>query len=164
VLILEQYLKKVYQVVSPDEEFPELLFNPDTDAETEDQFLELLNKNRQRDRLLKSTQQGPHRDDLTIRLESRKARDYASEGQQRSMIISLKVAQLKYLHETSGILPVLLADDVLGELDKGRKNNFWKAVGNDVQVIGSGTEVPSMETRGKWQVFEVSDGEFFPLT
>jgi DNA replication and repair protein RecF len=80
------------------------------------------------------------------------------------MIISLKVAQLKYLHETSGILPVLLADDVLGELDKGRKNNFWKAVGNDVQVIGSGTEVPSMETRGKWQVFEVSDGEFFPLT
>jgi DNA replication and repair protein RecF len=79
VLILEQYLKKVYQVVSPDEEFPELLFNPDTDAETEDQFLELLNKNRQRDRLLKSTQQGPHRDDLTLRLESRKARKYDNQ-------------------------------------------------------------------------------------
>jgi len=161
---LEQYLKSVYEVVSPDEEFPELLYHPDSDTATEDDFLKQLKKNRQRDSLLKSTQHGPHRDDLTIRLESRKARDYASEGQQRSMIISLKIAQLRFLHEASGILPVLLADDVLGELDKERKNNFWKAVGEEVQVIGSGTEVPSMDTRGKWQVFEVSGGEFFPQT
>ncbi|MDA0348665.1 MAG: DNA replication and repair protein RecF [Verrucomicrobia bacterium] len=159
---LEQHLKSVYKIVSPDEEFPELLYHPDSDAATEDQFLNLFIKNRQRDRLLKSTQQGPHRDELTIRLESRKARDYASEGQQRSMIISLKIAQLQYLHEARGILPVLLADDVLGELDKDRKENFWKAVGNLVQVIGSGTEVPSMNTRGSWQLFDVSDGEFFP--
>mgnify|MGYP001172253223 CR=1 FL=1 len=136
----------------------------DSDTATEDDFLKQLKKNRQRDSLLKSTQHGPHRDDLTIRLESRKARDYASEGQQRSMIISLKIAQLRFLHEASGILPVLLADDVLGELDKERKNNFWKAVGQEVQVIGSGTEVPSMDTRGKWQMFEVSGGEFFPQT
>lgn len=157
---LNELLQEVYQVVSPNEEDPELIYKPDSEAASEDEFQDSLLRNRERDRMLKSTQQGPHRDDLLIRLQSRKARDYASEGQQRSLIISLKIAQLRYLRRASGVLPVLLADDVLGELDHQRKTNFWNAVGSDVQVIATGTEVPEKDNRSEWQVFEVENGKF----
>ncbi len=157
---INQLLQEVYQVVSPNEEEPELVYKPDSDAASEEEFLESLHRNRERDRMLKSTQQGPHRDDLQIRLQLRKARDYASEGQQRSLIISLKIAQLRYQHRASGVLPVLLADDVLGELDHQRKTNFWNAVGANVQVIATGTEVPEKDNRNEWQIFEVENGNF----
>lgn len=157
---LNQLLGDVYHIVSPVEENPELVYKPDTDAVSKEDFLAGLRKNRERDRLLKSTQQGPHRDDIHIRLQSRKAREYASEGQQRSLIISLKIAQLRYLHEALGFLPVLLADDVLGELDHHRKRNFWDAVGSDVQVIATGTETPEKDFRADWQIFDVTDGHF----
>jgi DNA replication and repair protein RecF len=161
---LDSLLKDVYRIVSPDEEFPELIYKPDTDAVTENDFLDLFHKNRARDRLMKSTQQGPHRDDILVRIQSRKARDYASEGQQRSLIISLKIAQLQYLHQVSGVQPVLLADDVLGELDHDRKLNFWEAVGDSIQVIATGTVVPTTDTRGRWQVFDVNNGNFTELS
>ena len=160
ILKFESRLKPIYERVSPESEFPELVYKPDSDAVTAQDFLDLLGKNKQRDRLFKSTQQGPHRDDILIRLQSRKAREFASEGQQRSLIISLKLAQLQYLHEARGTLPVLLADDVLGELDHHRKEAFWNALGESVQVLASGTEVPEHHTRGQWQVFDVVNGEF----
>ena len=157
---LNELLREVYQVVSPTEENPELVYKPDSDAVSAEAFLASLQKNRERDRLLKSTQHGPHRDDIHIRLQSRKAREFASEGQQRSLIISLKIAQLRYLHAALGFLPVMLADDVLGELDHHRKKNFWNAVGSDVQVIATGTETPERDFRDEWQVFDVVDGQF----
>lgn len=160
ILEIESRLKPIYELVSPESESPELLYHPDSDAVTEQDFKELLHKNRKRDRILKSTQQGPHRDDISIRLESRKACDFASEGQQRSMIISLKLAQLRYLQEARNTLPVLLADDVLGELDHHRKEKFWNAVGDSVQVLATGTEVPDLHSRGRWQVFDVVEGGF----
>ena len=162
VAVLNQLLGEVYEIVSPNEENPELVYKPDSDASTEDDFLESLRKNRDRDYILKSTQHGPHRDDIQIRLQSKKARDYASEGQQRSLIISLKIAQLRYWHRASKVLPVLLADDVLGELDQSRKTNFWRAVGSDVQVIATGTQVPELDFRENWEVFDVTAGSFSP--
>lgn len=161
---LNKLLQDVYEVVSPNEENPELVYKPDSDAVSEDDFLASLRKNRDRDYILKSTQHGPHRDDIQVRLQSKKARDYASEGQQRSLIISLKIAQLRYWHGASNVLPILLADDVLGELDHTRKTNFWKAVGDDVQVIATGTQVPELDFREDWQLFDVSDGKFSSRT
>lgn len=159
---LQSHLASIYNRIAPGEEKPELRYKPDIAADSMDRFLQVWEKNRARDEIMKSTQQGPHRDDLLVRLENRGARDFASEGQQRSMIISLKIAQLRYLSQTSGIQPVLLADDVLGELDSERKTRFWKAVGDTVQVIATGTEVPDTSARGPAQVFEVRDGGFLP--
>ena len=157
---LDSFLKNRYSLISPDEEYPELKYKPDSEGGSVDDYLRLFQNCRDRDFLLKSTQRGPHRDDLSIQLQSRKAREFASEGQQRSLIISLRLAQLEYLHQSSGERPVLLADDVLGELDSVREDRFWSAVGETVQVIATGTEVPISESRGNWQVFEVNKGTF----
>ena len=157
---LDKFLKSVYNDVSPDKEYPEIVYKPDAEAVSEEDFVRLFKKNRERDMFMKTTQHGPHRDDLTVRLQSKPAREFASEGQQRSMIISMKIAQLLYLHKVCGVLPVLLADDVLAELDHKRKANFWKAVGESVQVIATGTQVPGTDERGDWQVFYVKDANF----
>jgi DNA replication and repair protein RecF len=65
---------------------------------------------------------GPHRDDLGLRLHGLPAADYASEGQQRTLALALKLAQGKLLESLGGRLPIYLMDDIFGELDPGRRN------------------------------------------
>ena len=65
---------------------------------------------------------GPHRDDLELRLHGMPAADFASEGQQRTLALALKLAQGKLLENRSGRLPIYLMDDIFGELDISRRN------------------------------------------
>ena len=85
------------------------------------------------------------------------AKEYASEGQQRSVVLALRLAQAAWFRHRSGVCPVLLADDVLGELDAGRRRRFWSAIDPDSQVIATGTHLPDAEL-GTWQTFEVKGG------
>lgn len=77
-----------------------------------------------RDRALRATSVGPHRDDLRLQLNDRSAAQFASEGQKRTLAIALKMAQAEFLAATHGVLPVLLIDDVMGELDIHRRSAF----------------------------------------
>ena len=91
------------------------------------------------------------------------AKDFASEGQQRSLVLALRLAQAAWFKERSGVRPVLLADDVLGELDPVRRRRFWSAIDPESQVIATGTHLPTVGERADtepaaWQVFEVADG------
>ena len=72
----------------------------------------------------RSTLLGPHRDDLNLRLAGKSAAKYASEGQKRSIAIALKMAQAEYLSTLFGAPPVLLIDDIMGELDARRRAGF----------------------------------------
>jgi DNA replication and repair protein RecF len=65
---------------------------------------------------------GPHRDDLDLRLHGMPAADFASEGQQRTLALALKLAQGKLLEHRRGKPPIYLMDDIFGELDPGRRN------------------------------------------
>jgi len=65
---------------------------------------------------------GPHRDELELRLHGMPASDFASEGQQRTLALALKLAQGRLLEEHSGKAPIYLMDDIFGELDPGRRN------------------------------------------
>jgi recombinational DNA repair ATPase RecF len=102
---------------------------------------------------------GPHRDDFHFSVRHTAAKDYGSEGQQRSLVLALRLAQAGWFQEKSGIRPVLLADDVLGELDLARRRRFWAAIDPESQVIATGTSLPDAEL-GTWQVFGVADGDF----
>ncbi len=117
---------------------------------------------RGRDLALRSTVAGPHRDDFDFTLHGRPAKDFASEGQQRSLVLSLRLAQAAYFRRRSQVRPVLLADDVLGELDPGRRRRFWQAIPGDHQVLATGTTLPADDDDGPrdWQVFRVESGAF----
>jgi DNA replication and repair protein RecF len=83
-----------------------------------------LARNRARERVFRSTIIGPHRDELQLRLDGKSAAKFASEGQKRSIAIALKLAQAEYLTDIHGIPPILLIDDVMGELDARRRAAF----------------------------------------
>jgi DNA replication and repair protein RecF len=120
-------------------------------------FLTLLDAGRARDLQAGTSLIGPHRDDLRFQVGGADAGDFASEGQQRSVVLALRLAQAAWFHSCSKVRPVLLADDVLGELDPARRRRFWAALDPESQVIATGTGHPGGEF-GDWQVFTVAGG------
>lgn len=119
-------------------------------------------KHRDRDSLLKATQEGPHRDDFEVCIHDRLAKDYASEGQQRCAVLALKLAQGRFFEQKAKVKPIVLMDDVLGELDPQRQASFWEALGLHHQVIATGTVLPS-DLR-LWSCTEVHQGAFKPFS
>ena len=87
-------------------------------------FAVALSQSRTRERALKTTVVGPHRDDLTLLVNDRAAAPFTSEGQKRTLAIALKLAQAEHLAEVHGTPPLLLIDDVMGELDARRRAAF----------------------------------------
>ncbi len=83
-----------------------------------------LAQSRARERNFGATLIGPHRDELQLLLNERPAVQFASEGQKRSIAIALKMAQAEYLGGLYGAPPLLLIDDVMGELDVKRRSGF----------------------------------------
>jgi DNA replication and repair protein RecF len=77
---------------------------------------------RERETRLRQAVVGPHRDDLELRLHGMPAADFASEGQQRTLALALKLAQGRLLEASAGKLPIYLLDDIFGELDPARRN------------------------------------------
>lgn len=114
---------------------------------------------RARDQQFRTTLAGPHRDDVEFTVAGRAARDFASEGQQRSVVLALRLAQAAWFRQVCGVRPVLLADDVLGELDPVRRRQFWAAIDPESQVLATGTAAPDAAL-GEWQIFAVSGGQF----
>ena len=85
---------------------------------------------------------GPHRDDIAFDLDGRAARGTASQGQQRSIVLACKLAEVRYLQDTAGVAPVILLDDVLSELDPDRRGRLLTllAQGGRHQVMVTTTE------------------------
>ncbi len=151
--LLEETCRRIAGV----DESPALEYRPDIDAAHAGDFLEQLRRHRPRDIALETTAHGPHKDDLALRLKEHQAREYASEGQQRGLVVALRLAQCRWIERRTGVLPLVLADDVLGELDAARREAFWKVLDPRTQVIATGTQVPGALGEG-WEVVRVSDG------
>ncbi|MBM3845515.1 MAG: DNA replication/repair protein RecF [Verrucomicrobia bacterium] len=91
---------------------------------------------RTRERAFRSTLVGPHRDDLQILIHGRPAAQFASEGQKRSIAIAMKMAQAEFLTKLHGAPPILLIDDVMGELDLKRRTGLMPLLERSQQSRG----------------------------
>jgi len=97
-------------------------------AEAISEFPRLLNDKLEQEMERQMVLIGPHRDDLQIFLNDKPARLFASQGQQRSLVLSLKLAELELIRQEKGEYPILLLDDVLSELDKFRRDYLIKFI------------------------------------
>ena len=88
---------------------------------------------REREFRLRQAVIGPHRDDLELRLHGMPASEFASEGQQRTIALALKLAQGRLLEQRGGKLPIYLMDDIFGELDPHRRNALMRHLPADAQ-------------------------------
>jgi DNA replication and repair protein RecF len=156
---LSAHVAAAYARLADDAETAALIYAPDSAPASASEWTALFERNRPRDLAMKTTLAGPHRDDCELTVSSRPAREFASEGQQRSLALSLRLAEVEYLFTRTGVQPILLADDVLGELDPDRRRRFWEALGEDRQVIATGTALPDASL-GAWQIFSVASGTF----
>ena len=125
----------------------------------ENDFLEKLKKSRKRDILRGITNFGPHKDDIKIIINDIDARNYGSQGQQRTAALSLKLAEIQLIKEEKGEDAILLLDDVLSELDKERQEFLIDTL-SDTQLFITTTEIDNvlLDSIQSGYVFEVSSG------
>lgn len=120
---------------------------------------QLLEQRPQEERL-GQCQVGPHRDEVALLIGGQAARRYGSAGQQRTLVLALKLGELELVHQVVGQPPLLLLDDVLAELDPGRQQLLLEAVGEGPQCLVSATHLEAFSSgwRSQGQVVELRGG------
>lgn len=107
-----------------------------------EELQEYLKKRRDQDIQWGHTSIGPHRDDILFFLDGKEVKRYASQGQQRSCVLALKIAEASILGKAKKENPIILMDDVLSELDENRQSYFYKSLGGH-QVFLTTCEEPT---------------------
>ncbi len=156
---LGRLMAAAYGLLTDDTEGAAIVYEPNFAEPAAEALLARLEAGRARDQQFRTTLVGPHRDDFLFKVKRTAAKDFGSEGQQRAAVLALRLAQAAWFQMKSGVRPVILADDVLGELDPVRRARFWAAIDPAAQVIATGTHLPEGDF-GAWQVFDVNDGAF----
>ncbi|MGN0006698.1 MAG: DNA replication/repair protein RecF [Alistipes sp.] len=125
---LHPVVAEFYALLSGDREQVELTYKSELETMP---LADLLLSTRERDRVNGFTTAGIHRDDLSFRIGGLPLRKYGSQGQQKSFIIALKLAQYRIITERFGETPILLLDDVFDKLDEGRVAELLKIVATE---------------------------------
>ena len=129
----------------------------------EGQLAERLEKHRERDIFFKSTQSGPHKDDISFTIDGREVKVYGSQGQQRSVALAVRLAEIDLIYAETGETPVLLLDDVFSELDENRQRFLLESIdGLQAFITCTGIEDSVRKYIRKDNLFRVEKGELFP--
>lgn len=119
-------------------------FNTIDKDNIEKSFLKELKKNKDKDLYTGITSIGPHRDDIKIKVNGLDARIFASQGQQRTVVLSIKLSEVEIINIDKGVYPVLLLDDVFSELDLDRRKYLTKSF-KKMQTIITSTEMANFD-------------------
>jgi len=141
---LSPYAMKVHKYLTSEKEELILEYTGFKETELEDiknKFGKELNKNFEKDFKLGFTTIGPHRDDIKISVNNIDIRLYGSQGQQRTVALSLKLAELEIMYQETSDMPILLLDDVMSELDVKRREKLLKFCVK-AQTFITGTDFP----------------------
>lgn len=160
---LQPVVAEYYRILSGDREEVELHYKSELG---ERPFDEILRAARQKDLVNEYTTSGIHRDDLTLRIGGYPLRKYGSQGQQKSFLIALKLAQYAIVAEACGEKPILLLDDLFDKLDAGRVEQLIRLVSDEAfgQIFITDcnpTRLKSIldEAGGEYALFTVANGE-----
>jgi DNA replication and repair protein RecF len=140
---------------------PNVELQSDDPAIVQQTFLAKIQERAIAEQYQHTTLVGPHRDEVNFSINQTSARQYGSQGQQRTLVLALKLAELKLIEEVIGEPPLLLLDDVLAELDLSRQNQLLDAIQDRFQTLITTTHLGSFDAQ--WldssQVFTVKAGE-----
>lgn len=116
-------------------------------SQMEKQYLKVLKDSSIRDLECGTTEIGPHRDDLIIYINGKDVRTFGSQGQQRTTVLTLKMAEVELIKKDRGMYPVVLLDDVFSELDEDRRNHLTKSFG-EMQTFITVTDAVDFKSIG----------------
>ncbi len=135
---LQNKLETIHPGLTDNKEEIKIIYK--TNFENKEQFLELLKRSEQNDLFKGYTHEGAHREDFEILINDRSLNLYGSQGQHRTAVLALKIAELNIIKEEIGENPVLLLDDVTSELDEHRVLSIFDVV-KDYQVLITCTDL-----------------------
>ncbi len=137
-----------------------------SEAELAQTLMRLMKERRYEEIARKQSLCGPHRDDIKFALNGADAVEFASQGQQRSLVLACKLAELERVQENLSEPPILLLDDVLAELDLNRQGLLMSLVRNETQTLITTTHVTGFKP--EWvegaRFLRVADGRIEPTT
>ncbi|MDZ4878771.1 MAG: DNA replication and repair protein RecF [Chroococcidiopsis cubana SAG 39.79] len=126
-------------------------------------FLEKIEQRAIAEQHQNTTLVGPHRDEIELTINQTPAKQYGSQGQQRTLVLALKLAELKLIEAVVGEPPLLLLDDVLAELDLNRQNQLLEAIQDRFQTLIATTHLAAFDSQ--WlqasQILSVNAGQIF---
>ncbi len=143
IFLRKKFLKEIekiayvkHRIISETESFSLNYTCPEDEIEAISNYLKRELGERKREEFARRQScVGPHRDDIEFKINGIDASKFASQGQQRTLVLALKLSELEIIKEKTGFSPILLLDDVLAELDEVRQNYLLKSIGNDTQTI-----------------------------
>ena len=160
---LETVARTQQEHLSEDQELLGIHYESSIDLQNDLQILvqeltKALLEKRQTDIFKRSTSVGPHRDDVRFSLNGIDAK-YGSQGQQRSLILSLKLAEIQLIKDVTRESPILLLDDVMSELDNQRQTRLLEAISGDIQTFLTTTSLDHLQDlQVDLQVFNIHQG------
>lgn len=162
---LDKHVKKYFEEMTGGKEVPRISYETNADEidfesreSLKEKYLSLLKNNLEREIKYGATLYGIHKDDLKIELNSKDSRFYSSQGQQRSLALALKLAEGEISREYTGEYPVFLLDDVLSELDEGRRKYILSNI-RKRQVIITACESTAFSEVDDVNFIYVSEGK-----
>lgn len=141
VKLLKSHTERIGLLLSDGKEKIDLEYKGGIDSfitereEVRDAYEDIFTRNVENEKIVGSSLYGPHRDDLIININGRAARAFASQGQQRSVVLSMKLAEGEVIKEIYGEYPVFLFDDVLSELDEKRRSFVIEGMENRQVIV-----------------------------
>jgi len=142
-----------HQAISGETEVLDICYQPNVPLETDDAtriqtaFLDKIRQRAIAEQHQHTTLVGPHRDNIDFTINGTPARQYGSQGQQRTLVLALKLAELNLIDEVIDEPPLLLLDDVLAELDLGRQNQLLEAIQDRFQTLITTTHLGSFDAQ-----------------
>jgi len=130
-----------------------------SDCSNKEGYLKLLKERTKLDIIKGYTTKGIHRDDFVVYINEKEINIYGSQGQNRTVILTLKLSELQVIYEEIGEYPILLLDDFMSELDEKRRNNFLNNIKN-TQVIITCTDKLELN-KLDYKLFNVKKGEIY---
>ena len=162
---LEVYAKDVHTHITDFEEniMFKYLNSAKSDLISEEEIFKKYERFFQQDKKMKTTTIGPHRDDFLILINDMNAHEFASQGQQRTAILSIKLAEIELINEVTGVYPVLLLDDVLSELDNKRQMKLLNATKERTQTFITTTTIDGIDKEiiGLSDIFTIDNAKIY---
>lgn len=151
---IKEKIKKIHKEITSNQEEIEIEYV--SECQTKENYLRILKERRKLDIIKGFTTKGIHRDDFVIYINKKQLNIYGSQGQHRTAILSLKLAELNIVKEEVGEEPILLLDDFMSELDEKRIRRFLNKIEN-TQVIITCTEKINVENKNIL-IYNVKEG------
>ena len=153
--ILKEFIPEIYKGISNGQENLEIEYISSNKSEN---LLTDLKNSRKEDMFTYKTSVGPHRDDLEFKINGISAKNFGSQGQKRSVALSLKLAEAEILKKNTGEYPICLLDDIMSELDPKRQNFILNHI-KEMQTFLSCCDPETLKNLKEGKRFQIKSGE-----